>query len=114
MITAFKRICRLKSAPFLLHVFLPVAQGLLRSECGCSACGHKSVSFETLPAGLVRHKALPLPCVSTVFLSKTAPFLAVLHNTQPLELPEPPIIHQRLTLARVPRAGAGGGGGGGE
>eukprot|EP01051_Picozoa_sp_SAG22_P006258 SAG22_NODE_403_length_11012_cov_12.141024_10_plen_124_part_00 len=28
----------------------------------------------------VSHKALPLPCVSTVFLSKTVPFHAVLHN----------------------------------
>eukprot|EP01051_Picozoa_sp_SAG22_P009018 SAG22_NODE_723_length_7636_cov_75.271726_3_plen_213_part_00 len=27
--------------------------------------------------GKVSHKALPLPCVSTVFLSKTVPFLAV-------------------------------------
>eukprot|EP01051_Picozoa_sp_SAG22_P003562 SAG22_NODE_175_length_16235_cov_67.112729_16_plen_118_part_00 len=33
------------------------------------------------PYGLVRHKALPLPCVSTVFLSETVPFHAVLHNT---------------------------------
>eukprot|EP01051_Picozoa_sp_SAG22_P010935 SAG22_NODE_1015_length_6025_cov_3.431320_6_plen_705_part_00 len=30
----------------------------------------------------VRTKALPFPCVSTVFLSKTVSFLAVLHNTQ--------------------------------
>eukprot|EP01051_Picozoa_sp_SAG22_P008749 SAG22_NODE_687_length_7913_cov_2.611851_2_plen_167_part_00 len=28
------------------------------------------------------HKALPLSCVSTVFLSKAVPFHAVLHNTQ--------------------------------
>eukprot|EP01051_Picozoa_sp_SAG22_P006262 SAG22_NODE_403_length_11012_cov_12.141024_14_plen_155_part_00 len=32
--------------------------------------------------GQVSHKALPLPCASTVCLSKTAPFLAVrLHST---------------------------------
>eukprot|EP01051_Picozoa_sp_SAG22_P003330 SAG22_NODE_161_length_16908_cov_39.687965_8_plen_320_part_00 len=30
----------------------------------------------------VGHKALPLPCVSTVFLAKTVPFHAVFHNTQ--------------------------------
>eukprot|EP01051_Picozoa_sp_SAG22_P009154 SAG22_NODE_743_length_7504_cov_4.816745_4_plen_191_part_00 len=30
----------------------------------------------------VSHKALPLPCGSTAFLSKTVPFHAVLHNTQ--------------------------------
>eukprot|EP01051_Picozoa_sp_SAG22_P016651 SAG22_NODE_2393_length_2622_cov_2.419738_4_plen_69_part_00 len=37
-------------------------------------------------------KALPLPCVSTVFLSKTVPFHAVLHNTQedPLDPAYPP------------------------
>eukprot|EP01051_Picozoa_sp_SAG22_P015580 SAG22_NODE_2055_length_3069_cov_2.983502_3_plen_283_part_00 len=34
-------------------------------------------------------KALPLPCVSTVFLSKTAPFHAVLHNTQARARPAP-------------------------
>eukprot|EP01051_Picozoa_sp_SAG22_P008752 SAG22_NODE_687_length_7913_cov_2.611851_5_plen_257_part_00 len=33
----------------------------------------------------VRTKALSFCCVSTVFLSKTAPFLAVLHNTQAAE-----------------------------
>eukprot|EP01051_Picozoa_sp_SAG22_P002476 SAG22_NODE_111_length_19607_cov_12.696637_3_plen_103_part_00 len=34
----------------------------------------------------VSHKALPLPCVSTVFLSKTVPFLAVWLHSKEREL----------------------------
>eukprot|EP01051_Picozoa_sp_SAG22_P014126 SAG22_NODE_1670_length_3847_cov_30.303895_6_plen_169_part_00 len=41
----------------------------------------------------VRTKALPLPCVSTVFLSKTVPFHAVLHNTQAVVDRKAAVIH---------------------
>eukprot|EP01051_Picozoa_sp_SAG22_P006585 SAG22_NODE_436_length_10519_cov_21.912188_5_plen_84_part_00 len=44
-------------------------------------------------------KALPLPCVSTVFLSKTVPFHVVLHNTR---------LQAVLALRRLPAAAAPG------
>jgi tetratricopeptide (TPR) repeat protein len=51
-------------------VVVDLFQGLLKSECACTACGHASTMFEALPAGL------------------------------PLELPLPPIMAQPVTLSR--------------
>eukprot|EP01051_Picozoa_sp_SAG22_P011976 SAG22_NODE_1203_length_5178_cov_1.734200_3_plen_347_part_00 len=49
--------------------------------------------------GKVSHKALPLPCVSTVFLSKTVPFHAVLHNTRGKPGEAQALINQAMVAA---------------
>ena len=56
-------------------VIVDLFQGMIRSECCCSICEHRSVRFETLPSGL------------------------------PLELPEPVNATQQIILSRCTNGG---------
>eukprot|EP01051_Picozoa_sp_SAG22_P011334 SAG22_NODE_1079_length_5672_cov_4.668222_6_plen_339_part_00 len=55
-------------------------RGGCQARGGRDGCGQKQAAR----AERCREARLPLPCVSTIFLSKAVPFRAVLHNRSPL------------------------------